>query len=35
VEWRHTLIRGDRFSVLAEFSRQAGYQLTLGAGYPR
>jgi GntR family transcriptional regulator len=35
LEWRHTLIRGDRFSVLAEFSRQAGYQLTLGAGYPR
>ena len=30
VEWRHTLIRGDRFSFLAEFSAQTGYQLTRG-----
>jgi GntR family transcriptional regulator len=34
VEWRHTLIRGDRFSLLAEFSIQTGYQLTLGSPYP-
>ena len=25
VEWRHTLIRGDRFSMLAEFSARGGY----------
>jgi GntR family transcriptional regulator len=30
VEWRHTLIRGDRFALLAEFSPRTGYQLTLG-----
>ena len=30
VEWRHTLIRGDRFSLLAEFSPRTGYQLTVG-----
>jgi len=30
VEWRHTLIRGDRFSLLAEFSHRIGYRLTLG-----
>jgi GntR family transcriptional regulator len=30
MEWRHTLIRGDRFSLLAEFSSRTGYQLTLG-----
>jgi GntR family transcriptional regulator len=29
-EWRHTLIRGDRFSLLAEFSPRIGYRLTLG-----
>ena len=28
VEWRHTLIRGDRFSLVAEFSPRSGYQLT-------
>jgi GntR family transcriptional regulator len=27
VEWRHTLVRGDRFSVIAEFSVRDGYQL--------
>jgi GntR family transcriptional regulator len=27
VEWRHTLVRGDRFSVMAEFSARDGYQL--------
>ena len=26
VEWRQTLIRGDRFSLVAEFSARAGYQ---------
>ena len=26
VEWRHTLIRGDRFSLVAEFSTRTGYQ---------
>ena len=34
VEWRHTLIRGDRFALLAEFSARAGYQLTLGGAHP-
>jgi GntR family transcriptional regulator len=34
VEWRHTLIRGDRFSLLAEFSARTGYQLTLGGTHP-
>ena len=34
VEWRHTLIRGDRFSLLAEFSARTGYQLTLGSAHP-
>lgn len=28
VEWRHTLVRGDRFTLLAEFSSRSGYQLT-------
>ncbi|MEO5652555.1 MAG: GntR family transcriptional regulator [Marmoricola sp.] len=31
VEWRHTLVRGDRFAVSAEFSRPAGYRLAGGA----
>ena len=37
MEWRHTLIRGDRFSLVAEFSPRSGYQLTrpqYPAGYP-
>ncbi len=37
VEWRHSLIRGDRFSLVAEFSPRSGYQLTrpqYPAGYP-
>jgi GntR family transcriptional regulator len=34
VEWRHTLIRGDRFSLIAEFSARTGYQLTLGGAHP-
>lgn len=37
VEWRQTLVRGDRFSVAAEFSDRAGYRLdvTGGAGTDR
>jgi GntR family transcriptional regulator len=31
VEWRHTLIRGDRFTVTAQFSARDGYRLD-GAG---
>ena len=27
VEWRHTIVRGDRFSVVAEFSAGIGYRL--------
>lgn len=27
VEWRHTVVRGDRFSLVAEFSARSGYQL--------
>ena len=34
VEWRQTIIRGDRFSLLAEFSPRTGYQLSMGAPYP-
>lgn len=30
VEWRRTLIRGDRFSLLAEFSSRTGYRITPG-----
>ena len=29
VEWRHTLVRGDRFGVTAQFSARHGYQLDL------
>jgi len=29
IEWRTTLIRGDRFSVLADFSARSGYTLNL------
>lgn len=29
-EWRQTLIRGDRFSLLAEFSSRTGYRLIPG-----
>ncbi len=32
VEWRHTLIRGDRFTVSAQFSARDGYRLD-GAGF--
>lgn len=30
VEWRHTIVRGDRFSVVAEFSAGIGYRLDVG-----
>jgi GntR family transcriptional regulator len=29
VEWRHTLVRGDRFALTAEFSGATGYQFTM------
>jgi GntR family transcriptional regulator len=32
VEWRHTLIRGDRFCLLAEFSARTGYRLATEGG---
>lgn len=28
VEWRHTLVRGDRFALTAQFTAQTGYRLT-------
>jgi GntR family transcriptional regulator len=31
IEWRQTLIRGDRFSLAADFSARKGYQLHLGS----
>lgn len=31
VEWRHTVVRGDRFSVVAEFSGASGYRLDLAS----
>jgi GntR family transcriptional regulator len=34
IEWRQTLIRGDRFSLLAEFSARTGYRLTPDSRYP-
>lgn len=34
VEWRQTLIRGDRFSLLAEFSSRTGYRLAPDSRYP-
>lgn len=30
IEWRQTLIRGDRFSLVAEFSQRVGYHFDLG-----
>jgi GntR family transcriptional regulator len=32
VEWRHTLVRGDRFGLSAEFSANTGYRLTPAPG---
>ncbi len=34
VEWRHTLVRGDRFSVTATFSSREGYRVDLAATPP-
>lgn len=34
VEWRHTLIRGDRFCLLAEFSARTGYRLAPDCRFP-
>ncbi len=28
VEWRHTVVRGDRFALTAEFTTRSGYRLT-------
>jgi GntR family transcriptional regulator len=28
VEWRHTVVRGDRFSVTARFSPAEGYRMS-------
>ncbi|GAB3476262.1 GntR family transcriptional regulator [Amycolatopsis cihanbeyliensis] len=32
VEWRHTVVRGDRFALTAEFSGRAGYRLVGSPG---
>lgn len=32
VEWRHTLVRGDRFSLVADFSARRGYRIDPSAG---
>lgn len=34
VEWRHTIIRGDRFSLLADFSARDGFRVNLSGGVP-
>jgi GntR family transcriptional regulator len=34
VEWRHTLVRGDRFSVTAQFSPRDGYRVDLATASP-
>ncbi len=34
VEWRHTLIRGDRFRLLSQFTPGSGYTLHLGPAEP-
>lgn len=33
VEWGRTLIRGDRFSLTADFSHRTGYRLNLDSRY--
>jgi GntR family transcriptional regulator len=37
IEWRHTLVRGDRFALTAEFSAHTGYHLQFAGavGAPR
>jgi GntR family transcriptional regulator len=32
LEWRHTVVRGDRFALAAEFSAHQGYRLTSATG---
>ncbi|GHH69339.1 transcriptional regulator [Streptosporangium violaceochromogenes] len=34
VEWRRTLVRGDRFAVIADFSARDGYRLGVAGGRP-
>lgn len=34
IEWRHTVIRGDRFCLLAEFSTRTGYRLAADSQFP-
>jgi GntR family transcriptional regulator len=34
VEWRETLVRGDRFSVTAQWTHRTAYQLRVAAGSP-
>lgn len=34
VEWRHTLVRGDRFAFSAEFSARQGYHLDVAGDLP-
>jgi GntR family transcriptional regulator len=34
VEWRYTLVRGDRFAVTADISARGGYQIGLAARTP-
>ena len=34
VEWRYTLILGDRFCLLAEFSARTGYRLAADSPFP-
>ncbi|WP_067454954.1 GntR family transcriptional regulator [Actinomadura macra] len=35
LEWRRTLVRGDRFEVVAQFSAQAGYELSVAGAAHR
>lgn len=34
IEWRQTLVRGDRFSVLAQWTPHTAYQMRVGDGSP-
>jgi GntR family transcriptional regulator len=34
LEWRHTVIRGDRFSLTADFTAQTGYPLNVRTTHP-
>ncbi|MEU4660176.1 GntR family transcriptional regulator [Micromonospora chalcea] len=35
IEWRRTLVRGDRFAVTADFAARTGYRLGLAGTLPR